>query len=588
MGLKMIVLTKLPRLFGALILLIFVAACDNNDSSDPSGPVDTDQDGVPDNLDAFPNDFNESADSDGDGVGDRRDVFPNDASESGDGDLDGTGDNADNCPAVYNPDQADADVNGAGDACDAITTTYAFTNDTYEAGSNSVSYTGQTARQMLILGLVDSLNALTERPGESVAITDELNIFIYGEGIDSVAHGRTAKGGEPVIPGPTYGDISSGKNLHKKIAGGTPAGEGETGRLIGDEFFGWQDGLDATPLPLELVDLWISRTAAQASDGTSPTVAVVGNPAAPVSNVTIDAHGRNYRQLLQKFLLGAVNFSQGTNDYFQSNFSEQVALREGPTKNYTEAEHNYDEAFGYYGAARDILDYTDLEARAKSGRDAYKNGYHDSNGDGSIDLTSEFVLGHAQNCAKRDVGSAGAANPTDLSSEVMHAFLAGRTIIAAGSAAGSLTDAQLTALNAHIVTASKAWEKCIAATAIHYVKDVLEDMDGFTADGEFADVANFTDLAKHWGELKGFALSLQFSPYSPFRDGTVDGITLDDLKALLANLGDAPVLADGSQNGVAPSGTAAAAISAYRSKLESVRNILTTAYGFDTEVAQNW
>ena len=99
---------------------------------------------------------------------------------------------------------------------------------------------------------------------------------------------------------------------------------------------------------------------------------------------------------------------------------------------------------------------------------------------------------------------------------------------------------------------------------------------------------NFTDLAKHWGELKGFALSLQFSPYSPFRDGSVDGITLDNLKALLANLGDAPVLADGSQNGVPASGTAEAAIDAYRATLESVRNTLTTAYGFDTEVAQNW
>ena len=585
----MMFFTKLPRLIGAFVLLLFVAACDNNDGSNASsGPVDTDRDGVPDTLDAFPNDFNESADADGDGVGDRRDVFPNDATEFGDGDLDGTGDNADNCPAVYNPNQADADVNGAGDACDAITTTYAFTNDTYEAGSDSVSYTGQTARQMLILGLVDSLVALTERPGESVAITDELNAFVYGVGTDSIPHGRTAKGGEPVIPGPNYGNISSGKNLHKKIAGGTPAGEGETSRLIGDEFFGWQDGLDATPLPLELVDLFISRTAAQASDGTSPTVPVVGNPAAPVSNVAVDAHGRDYRQLLQKFLMGAVNFSQGTNDYFQANFTEQVALREGPTKNYTEAEHNYDEAFGYYGAARDIMDYTDLEARAKSGRDAYKNGYHDSDNDGSIDLTSEMVLGHAQNCAKRDVGSASRANPTDLSSEVMNAILAGRTIIAAGSAAGSLTEDQLTALNAHIVTASKAWEKCIAATAIHYVKDVLEDMDEFTAAGEFADVGNFTDLAKHWGELKGFALSLQFSPNSPFRDGTVDGITLDDLKALLANIGDAPVLADGSQNGVPAAGSAQAAITTYRSKLESVRNTLTTAYGFDTEVAQNW
>ena len=578
-------LNSLSSFLSPILIVLFLAACSGDNSIDP--PPDADKDGIPDREDAFPNDNTETKDSDADGVGDNKDDFPNDSSETTDSDSDGVGDNADNCVNDSNTDQADVDVNGQGDACDAIRTVYEFTNDTYEAGSDSVSYTGQTARQMLILGLVDTLVGLTERPGESVDITDELNTFVYGEGIDSTPHGRTAKGGEPVIPGPNYGDISSGKNLYKKIAGGTPAGAGEVSRLIGDEFFGWQDGLSASALPLDLVDLYISRTATEASDGTNPTIAVVGNPSAPVSNVTVDAHGRDYRQLLQKFLLGAVNFSQGTNDYFQANFAEQVAIREGDTKNYTEAEHNYDEAFGYYGAARDILDYTDLEARAKSGRDEYKNGYHDSNGDGSIDLRSEMVLGHAQNCAKRDAGSASAANPTDLSSEVMHAILAGRTIIAAGSAAGSLTDAQLTALHTQIEIASKAWEKCIAATAIHYVKDVLEDMDGFV-DGEFADVKNFTDLAKHWGELKGFALSLQFSPYSPFRDGSVDGITLDNLKALLANLGDAPVLADGSQNGVPASGSAEAATDAYRAKLESVRNTLTTAYGFDTEVAQNW
>ena len=44
------------------------------------------------------------------------------------------------------------------------------------------------------------------------------------------------KGGDPVIPGPTYADISSGKNLNGKIAGGNLSGGGETGKLINDEF----------------------------------------------------------------------------------------------------------------------------------------------------------------------------------------------------------------------------------------------------------------------------------------------------------------------------------------------------------------
>ena len=61
-------------------------------------PTDSDNDGVVDREDAFPNDPSETTDSDNDGVGDNADAFPNDASETVDSDEDGVGDNADEYP----------------------------------------------------------------------------------------------------------------------------------------------------------------------------------------------------------------------------------------------------------------------------------------------------------------------------------------------------------------------------------------------------------------------------------------------------------------------------------------------------------
>lgn len=109
----------------------------------PAPIIDTDQDGIPDDQDNCPYDYNplqEDYDTDGvgdscdnciyvpnplqedidmDGVGDVCDNCPNTPNaDQLDSDADGYGDVCDNCPNDYNPDQADADGDGVGDVCD--------------------------------------------------------------------------------------------------------------------------------------------------------------------------------------------------------------------------------------------------------------------------------------------------------------------------------------------------------------------------------------------------------------------------------------------------------------------------------------
>lgn len=577
------------KTFLSVLLVAVLAACGGGGNGQPDLPLDSDGDGVPDSSDAFPNDPSETVDTDGDGVGDNGDAFPEDPNESVDTDSDGVGDTADNCVDTANDDQVDSDVNGEGDACDAMPSVYSALGYFGEEGANGVSYTGQTARQVLQIELVDAMEALVERPGEAAAIKSELEFFITGDGADATPHNFTTKGGDPVIPGPTYADISSGKNLDGKIAGGNGEGGGETGGLINGVFFGWSQGLDADPLPIELVYQWIDELASNASDNQEPTI-LVADAMEPVEIGTplISSTGLHYRQLIQKFLSVAVNFSQGTNDYLQADFANMLG-QEG-TKAYSAGAHDFDEAFGYYGASRDINDYTDDEAAGKGGRAEYGNGYYDSNGDGLIDIRSEFVFGHAQNCAKRDrLKDASGEAFYDFSTAAADGFLVGRRILQNAEEAQELTAEADAALQAQINAASVTWESCIAATVIHYINDVVADM-GEIQPPVYGSLGNFTDLTKHWAEMKGFALGLQFSPVSPFRTiGTIAGIEgTEALRRVLSLMGDAPVLADGSQAGVASTGTPEEALAAYEARLLEARDILEEAYSLNPDAVSIW
>jgi len=77
-----------------------------------TGAVDTDGDGVPDGSDNCPSTANpDQADTDHDGLGNACD---------GDDDNDGVADGADNCPLNANAAQMDTDGDGIGDSCDPV------------------------------------------------------------------------------------------------------------------------------------------------------------------------------------------------------------------------------------------------------------------------------------------------------------------------------------------------------------------------------------------------------------------------------------------------------------------------------------
>ena len=80
-------------------------------------PPDADDDGVCDGIDNCPYTYNPNqADADADNIGDACDVCVNDPDNDADGDS--VCGNVDNCSGTYNPDQADVDSDGLGDLCD--------------------------------------------------------------------------------------------------------------------------------------------------------------------------------------------------------------------------------------------------------------------------------------------------------------------------------------------------------------------------------------------------------------------------------------------------------------------------------------
>ncbi len=481
-----------------------------------------------------------------------------------------------------NPDGGTGEDAGDTDGGMMATARYEF-ESRFNAGESSINYRGQISRQILITDLKGEIKRIAtavsndELDPTAVDIVALLNASFRDGSGELTEVPLPALTDEPdTLCQSTYDDLND-VNLFGKLAGNDDSTDhvdwdgdmddddpstNTTPAFVG---FATTEGL-TVPVgvdprtPTGLIDTFFATFAAQAAACFLDPADCPRSPEGTELPLYVTPNGLDLIQLVDKVLRTGINFSQAADDYLDDEPDDEGkglladnTTPRGEGEPDTALEHAWDEGLGYFGAARNYLDYSDEDITSI----AYMN-YDEM---ACIDAFSERNFNAAINAGKRDVGAMGM---TDFTQTVFEAFVAGRRLIT--EADGALTPEQLDELRQIRDTAVSGFEQVIAATAIHYVNVTIADMQKCGTEDY-----SFVDHAKHWGELKGFAIGLQFNRASPW--WTDD----HDFGQLQADIGDAPVLcSDGDED------------ETYITTLEGVREAMRAAYGFDAAVAAAW
>ena len=278
-----------------------------------------------------------------------------------------------------------------------------------------------------------------------------------------------------------------------------------------------------------------------------------------VANGKTRATGIRLDQMTQKTLWGAISYWQATSKYMSKipGDDNSVAV-EG--KSYTAMEHHWDESFGYFGAALDYnTGYTDDNDRKSSP-------YFDSNSDGKIDFKTEYNVGWAVTAAKRDLCT-GCDAGLDFTKTIFDAYIKGRTMIVNQEPLAQILEQR------DLIMAT--WEKVVAAVTIHYINDVIDDIDAIIAAGDatVTPASSATaDYENHWGEMRGYANGLLYNDFKK--------IATDNLNRLYVVMGTVPVY---------PTGGSFAAMQTYQGQLKGeAKAILKASYGFSDANMDSW
>lgn len=261
-----------------------------------AAPGDQDDDGIADENDNCPNDWNPNQhDNDHDGLGNRCDDTPNGG--GADRDLDGFDDDQDNCPDDQNPAQVDCDGDGIGNVCDD-------SNEGPNCGYSAPSVPGDTCNASASENLSGSISvnggsataSITNAGNGSCDYTVTLASYngtvqnISGQTLaDSqtitIGRGATRSIGPISVPGCEFQvDLAQGNALQPPFYGGNGSGH----YLVAVEFGG---DCSAPPEPTAApTPIPTATPTPTATPSASPTPTVTATPTAtPTPSVTTTA-----------------------------------------------------------------------------------------------------------------------------------------------------------------------------------------------------------------------------------------------------------------------------------------------------------
>jgi len=433
---------------------------------------------------------------------------------------------------------------------------YLFSSQTDPAASSSVDYREATTRIVLIKELQDLISSdflqtMGATQGEAAALATLNRIYSAGtQGISSVNIYDNQSTPTPITGVTTtlekvqtdFSSMENNVNLSDKMPGVfTDLIYRHDADINLGYFIGWQKaGIDdGDRVAGIMIQHWFEKISLLAIDDNTETKTTIS--------------GINYQTLIGNFLNGAIPYYLAT--HVLLNPSNGLTASNSSQSNYTQLQHNWDLAYGYFGGNSH---YKSIGKTINATQVEF-----DHNGDGKINLFSEMNFGHAVDAAVIDERSP--LSDTYFSEDIAQAFLNGRQLINNHINSGIADNADFSQAllhEANVITQN--WDRVIAAKLIHHLNRT-------SASAPFYGQHPLLDAlyANDWANVKSYALALQFNPNAI--------ISKDELIELHTEIGNSPVTNIDSHK-----------LKTYANKLLISRDKIANIYNFSEMNTLNW